>query len=200
MPDFTASGRTPLCELETVSGADFHSACAALDVGGRIFKKIDAELVDLNLKQGPIFYESCPLELGNRICRKRLEADGECPRCGVVVEGVPYVSLRKAKFVAADGTRLRLSALGSVAEDLVGATAARIQTLESEAVAARDAERPAQARELCGAFAGPRAMAIMVEALQFDQAPLFVSATVYAVGPKVAPAASEPTAKRSRTD
>ena len=70
MPDFTASGRTPLCELEAVSGADFHSACAALDVGGRIFKKIGAELVDLNLKQGPIFYESCPLELGNRICRK----------------------------------------------------------------------------------------------------------------------------------
>ncbi len=132
---------------------------------------------------GPLFYQSCSNpSSGTRLCRKRLDEDAICPSCGPCAAPVPHMHLRRASFLAADGTKLRLSALGYVAEELVGQSAEWARDAEATAVLAADSKRAAQHGAIRAAFGKDRELAVAVDRIVLEDNTSWVSATVCHLG------------------
>ena len=159
----------------------------------------------VNLRFGPLYYESCGKPIGDtgRTCHKRLDADGDCPRCGEVPpqDSEPLLFLKRASFEAEDASKLKLSALGQVAENILSTTGPAVREMEQQAVANGDAHRTSQAASLRSYLGRFFELAIVADRLELEDGAPFLSATIVEVLQRPeAPAASEPTAKRSRTD
>ena len=175
--------RPELSSMEAKSGADFKRMCATLEVSQRSNSRLEAGFTRLGLKCGPLFYTSCPRDMNGRPCRKRLEADGECPRClDVIGRPVPYLHIRRGKFSSEDGSTMSLSALGPVAEVLLGKGGEFAEQLEAQCEAEGDADRNLQEEAFRDCLGRKYDLAITAEMVASDDKP-FVSATIYAAMP-----------------
>ncbi len=164
-----------------------------------------AQLEAVNLEFGPLYYESCGKTIGDtgRPCQKRLDAGGDCPRCGKVApqDSKPWLFLNRASFEAKDATKLKLSAFGRVAENLLATTATAVREIEQQAVANGDAHRTRQAASLRRYLGRFFALIIVAERLELEEGKPFLATTIVEVMQcEEAQVAAEPTAKRGRTD
>ena len=73
-----------------MKGVAFKDACADMmkeGRGDRTYARVIASLKSVPLKFEPLFFQSCAAKLtSGRVCMKRVDAGGACPRCGGGVE------------------------------------------------------------------------------------------------------------------
>lgn len=177
--------RPELSELRLCdSGATFVREVADLEEGdGKAFR-LHVSLTSAGLKHGPLYYMSCPEVLpGGRVCKKRVDADDTCERCQKEVSPVPLASLQKPSFQAMDGVALTLSALGPVAEKLLGASAEKLRQLEKESVEKGCQNRLNQVSELGGAFGRAWDVAVFAERVKLVDGRLWASTSIYKAEP-----------------
>ena len=126
------SSKPALSILDILTGKEFIAVCLTMDQRGKAHCRLTACLTAIPLKNGPLFYQGCPSvdEANGRACRKRVDAFDFCSTCGVEVAPVPFWNLSKAAFRADDGEVFRLSALGDVAQEILGIDAQEAFSME----------------------------------------------------------------------
>ena len=82
------------------------------------------------------FYESCAEKSNDRSCGRAVE-NGYCGHCRKEVEVEPKLLL-KVRLTCVDGNSFIGTALGEIAEKLLGASAAQMDSLESKSMAEGD--------------------------------------------------------------
>ena len=195
-----SSSRPHISSLTCSTGSAFRALAESIAPGHRDFCRVTASLRSVPLKKGPLFYNSCPTvdARGGRICQKKVEVDGFCSRCNVCVEAVPFLHLNQGSFISHDGSTFMLSALGLVAERLLGFSAARAALLEQASVDSSDALRSNQQTAILPALACDFDLAIVVEKMVIDDDAPVAQATIYDIAEaSAAPSATGAPAKRA---
>ena len=170
-----------LYSLTPLTGAAFRLALADVQSGSKAHMRVIAMVRGVPLKYGPLFYSSCPTTdgKGGRACQKRVDTDNSCPKCGVVVEPVPFLSMSRASFIADDGERFRMSALGPIAERILGIDASQAAEWEAESIRTSDSNRKNQETYLSSVIGKRLDFAVSVDHILIDGNTPFISATVY---------------------
>lgn len=203
------SSRPPLVSLAALTGAQFKDTAAGMSSGCKEHCRVTACMRLLPLKYGPLYYVACSNSVvsGRSICQNRVNDEGRCPKCDSVVEAVPFLSLSRASFQATDGSTVRFSALGAVAERLLGIGAIEAKAMEATCIREGDVSRDSQKQRLTSALNKFFDLAVTVESVTLEDGSAFISATVYDVAmPSNSPPASAscsgsaPAAKRARDE
>jgi len=176
--------RPTMDKLEELSGTDFLKALGAMGEGSdQKHFKVVAALHKLDLIDGPLYYDGCSLSFSGRVCLKRLDADGTCSRCAAVSEATPCLQLNKGSFLAADGEKFRLSALGRIASVLLRIDGQSARDLEAECVRTSDSKRSITLAAIQCCFGQMFQLAIEAKHYTQEDGKPWLQCTIYDVVP-----------------
>ena len=179
-----AFGHPSLHRMTLSSGKDFRAALAEIQTGDehKHFKVL-ASLRKVDLKFGPLYYDGCGDKgVGDRTCKKRLDAGGECPSCGrQPAEVVPVLMLNRAGFESQDGATFRLTAFDGCATQLIGIDGQEAKLLEDDSVEQGDPTRNSTLERIKHTFGKLFELGVTVSSIILEDGKPYLSAKIFAV-------------------